>query len=262
MSSGTLTKEARVRLKPDTTEARVRLKPDTTEARVRLKPDTTSGGDQVRLKPDTTREQQVRDQVGLQPWQFFVLAALGLATAVTFMVRGQGVIPIVMLSVLMGTTAIAGFAALRLVRPLVAEDEDHTPMIGDRTRAALEREKMLALRAIKELDFDRAMGKLSDSDWKDMSGRLRARAARLIRQLDAGSHYREQIERDVAKRLTTGGDARLKPSRSDEDARLKESRPDNNSSAKTSIERVCVACTTANDADARFCKSCGNQLVG
>jgi hypothetical protein len=250
MSSGTLTKEARVRLTPD----------------------TTSGGDQVRLKPDITREQQVQDQVGLQPWQFFVLAALGLATAVTFMVRGQGVIPIVMLSVLMGTTAIAGFAALRLVRPLVAEDEDHTPMIGDRTRAALEREKMLALRAIKELDFDRAMGKLSDSDWKDMSGRLRARAARLIRQLDAGSHYREQIERDVAKRLTTGGDARLKPSRSDEgarvkasrpdDARLKESRPDNNSSAKTSAERVCVACTTANDADARFCKTCGNQLVG
>ena len=226
MSSGTLTKEARVRLKPATTEAR------------------------VRLKPATTRGQQVRDEGGLQPWQFFVLAALGLATAVTFMVRGQGLIPIVMLSVLMGTTAIAGFAALRLVRPLVAEDEDPTPMIGDRTRAALEREKMLALRAIKELDFDRAMGKLSDSDWKDMSGRLRARAARLIRQLDAGSHYREQIERDVAKRLAHADD------------RLKVSRPDNNDSAKTSAERVCLVCNTTNDADARFCKDCGQKLAG
>ena len=236
MSSGTLTKEARVRLKPDTTEERVRLKPDTT------------GG------------QQVRDEGGLQPWQFFVLAALGLATAVTFMVRGQGLIPIVMLSVLMGTTAIAGFAALRLVRPLVAEDEDHTPMIGDRTRAALEREKMLALRAIKELDFDRAMGKLSDSDWKDMSGRLRARAARLIRQLDAGSHYREQIERDVAKRLAHGDD-RLKASRPD-DARMKDPRPDNNDSAKTSAERVCLVCNTTNDTDARFCKNCGEKLAG
>jgi hypothetical protein len=236
MSSGTLTKEARVRLKSD-----------------------TSGGDQVRLKPDTTRGQQVRDQGGLQPWQFFVLAALGLATAVTFMVRGQGVIPIVMLSVLMGTTAIAGFAALRLVRPLVAEDEDHTPMIGDRTRAALEREKMLALRAIKELDFDRAMGKLSDSDWKDMSGRLRARAARLIRQLDAGSHYREQIERDVAKRLTHV-DARPTPSRAD-DTHLKHSQPENRGSAETSAERVCTACTTANDTDAKFCKNCGKKLL-
>ena len=32
-------------------------------------------------------------------------------------------------------------------------------MVGQRTRAALEREKILTLRAIKELEFDRAMGK-------------------------------------------------------------------------------------------------------
>ena len=76
-------------------------------------------------------------------------------------------------------------------------------MIGQRTRVALEREKMLALRSIKELEFDRAMGKLSDSDWHEMSGRLRARASRLMRQLDAGSGYRDQIERDLAKRLGT-----------------------------------------------------------
>ena len=63
-------------------------------------------------------------------------------------------------------------------------------MVGQRTRAALEREKLLTLRAIKELEFDRAMGKLSDEDWQEMSGRLRARAARLIRQLDAGAGYR------------------------------------------------------------------------
>ena len=78
-------------------------------------------------------------------------------------------------------------------------------MVGQRTRVALEREKMLTLRSIKELEFDRAMGKLSDEDWHEMSGRLRARAARLMRQLDAGAGYREQIEQDLAKRL--GDDA-------------------------------------------------------
>jgi hypothetical protein len=289
----------------------------TKEGRVRLKPDATGTHDQPDRGDRRSRPADAGLQTdhGLQPWQFFVLAALGLATAATFMVRGQGVIPIVMLSVLMGTTAIAGFAALRLVRPLVAEDEDHTPMVGDRTRAALEREKMLALRAIKELDFDRAMGKLSESDWKEMSGRLRSRAARLIRQLDAGAYYREQIERDVAKRLTSAGDARLKPSRSDDHARLKPSRSDDDSrlkasrsdedarlkparaeddvrlkaspsdddarlkpsrsddrrpkeshaddigSANASAERACLACATANDADARFCKNCGTKLL-
>src|SRR6185295_12953390 len=92
-------------------------------------------------------------------------------------------------------------AALRTLRPLVTAEEDRTAMFGHRTRAALEREKMLALRAIKELEFDRAMGKVSDTDWQEMSGRLRTRATRLMRQLDAGVGYRAQIERDLAKRL-------------------------------------------------------------
>jgi hypothetical protein len=258
MSSEILTDTVRVRLKPDTTEAnQVRLKPDTTGDR---RPhQTNSSGVQ-------TDDGRVRGQAhqGLEPWQFFVLAALGLATAVMFTVSGQGVIPIVMLSVLLGTAALAGLAALRLVRPLVSDHEDRTAMIGERTRAALEREKLLALRAIKELDFDRAMGKLSESDWKEMSGRLRTRAARLIRQLDAGSGYRAQIERDVAKRLAA--DARSakasaeRPSGSDDDTRLKDSRSDDAGSVKVSAARVCAACSTENDSDARYCKQCGQKV--
>ncbi len=52
--------------------------------------------------------------------------------------------------------------------PLVSPQEDRTAMIGERTRVALEREKMLTLRAIKELEFDRAMKKLSDEDFREM----------------------------------------------------------------------------------------------
>ena len=51
------------------------------------------------------------------------------------------------------------------------------------------------------------MGKLSEADFKEMSGRLRARAARLMRQLDAGAGYREQIERDSRRRLAAQQDA-------------------------------------------------------
>jgi hypothetical protein len=178
-----------------------------------------------------------KDQ-GLQPWQFFVLGALGCATAVTFIARGQGVSSIILLSILMGTAALVGLGALRALRPLVSADDDRTPMIGQRTRAALEREKMLALRSIKELEFDRAMGKLSDADWQEMSGRLRARAARLMRQLDAGGGYRERIEHDLAKRLEKTPDVL----------------------PKASAEHACAACETANDADARFCKACGAKL--
>jgi hypothetical protein len=222
---------------------------------VRLTQDTTETNNQAPLKTeDSAGKSSDRADQRLQPWQFFVLVALGLATATTFVVRGQGVIPVVMLSVLMGTTALAGMAALRLLRPLVTDEEDRTPMIGERTRAALEREKVLALRAIKELDFDRAMGKVSESDWTEMSGRLRARAARLIRQLDAGSGYRERIERDIARRLASD-ESRSRSRASTETAAVART-------AAASVLRVCSACSIANDADARFCKNCGQKLDG
>jgi hypothetical protein len=212
---------------------------------------------------------------GLQPWQFFVLAALGCATAVTYIARGQGSMPIILLGLLMGAAALVGYASLRTVRPLVSHEDDRTVMIGQRTRVALEREKMLALRSIKELEFDRAMGRLSDEDWKEMSGRLRTRAARLIRQLDAGTGYREQIERDLAKRLEATADARLKGSRSnDVPTSAQRATPVAQSasldagsasldagSASLSGERVCASCETQNDPDARFCKACGQAIA-
>src|SRR5436309_2208040 len=148
--------------------------------------------------------------------------------------------------------AAVGIAVLRMVRPLVSSEEDRTVMIGHRTRAALEREKHLTLRAIKELEFDRAMGKLAEADFQEMSTRLRMRAAGLLRQLDAGSGYRDQIERDLA--------ARLKGSRYDSgsagshnemqtdtgSARLSAERIAGEREA--SAERLCANCSTVNDA--------------
>src|SRR4051812_39558419 len=61
---------------------------------------------------------------GLEPWQFFVLAALGCATAALFATRGQGVTAVVMLTLMMAATALAGMAVLRAIRPLVAPEDD------------------------------------------------------------------------------------------------------------------------------------------
>ena len=170
---------------------------------------------------------------GLQAWQFFVLAGLVCATAATFMARGQSVSAIVLVTVLMAAAAIVGMAVFRTVRPLVFGDEDRTAMVGQRTRIALEREKALVLKSIKELEFDKAMGKLSESDFQEMSGRLRTRATRLMRQLDAGG-YRAQVEQDLAKRIGT--------------------------TPEPQAAGFCSACGVARDADAKFCKSCGAKL--
>ena len=70
----------------------------------------------------------------------------------------------------------------------------------------LEREKKTLLKAIKEAEFDREMGKLSKSDADEMIGIYRARAIEVIRELDnleagAAGTVREQIEREVRARL-------------------------------------------------------------
>jgi hypothetical protein len=112
------------------------------------------------------------------------------------------------------------------------------PLLGGRTRAVLERDKALTLRAIKELEFDRAMGKVADADFAEMRARLRARALRLIQQLEGASTYREMIERDLRDRPETV-----------------EAPPD-------STAPTCPQCATVNEADARFCKMCGHALRG
>jgi pyruvate/2-oxoacid:ferredoxin oxidoreductase beta subunit len=192
------------------------------------------------LETSTEPAQPDQPEQGLQAWQFFVLAGLACATVATFMARGQSVASIVLLTVLMGATTIVGIAALRTLRPLFFHYDDRTAMVGQRTRAALEREKLFVLRSIKELEFDRAMGKLSDSDWQEMSGRLRTRAARLIRQLDAGAGYRAQVEQDLIRRVGAAT----------EDAAVN----------RSAVARFCGQCGAAGDADAKFCKQCGARL--
>ncbi|MGE0447585.1 MAG: zinc ribbon domain-containing protein [Vicinamibacterales bacterium] len=172
----------------------------------------------------------------LQPWQFFTLAGLIGATIVVFISRGHTPAGIVLLSLVIFAAAAVGIAAWRAFAPFAGKlDIDGPPMLVGRTRAALEREKSLVLRTIKELEFDRAMGKVSEKDFADMSARLRARAARLIRQLDAGASYRDQIKQEIETRV--GRAATSKP---------------------TTIE--CPHCGTTNDSDAKFCKSCGASL--
>ena len=201
----------------------------------------------------------------LHPWQLFTLAGLIGATIVVFMSRGQSAAGIILLSCAVFAAAFVGLAALRTFLPLAGRTFSTGPeLLGGRTRAALEREKTLVLRSIKELEFDRGMGKVSEKDFGEMSARLRARAARLMRQLDAGSVYREQIEKEIEKRV--GG--RRAGSQTQDPAYPIAGpvpRPATGSGRPDPVEErsgpaVCGACSTPNDPDARFCKSCGARM--
>ncbi len=187
----------------------------------------------------------------LRPWQFFLLAGMLGATAVVIVATGQSPASIVILSLTVVSAGLVGLGLYRTVLPLVSPTGEETPpLIGGRTRAALEREKALVLRSIKELEFDHAMGKVAVADFDDMSGRLRARAFGLMQQLDAGGGYRALIERELEKRLASTL-AAAEPKA--------ETKPSLHASREAT---ACASCGVVNDADARFCKGCGTKRAG
>ena len=199
----------------------------------------------------------------LQPWQFFTLAGLMGATIVVFLSEGQSPAAIILLSFVIFGAAAVGVAAWRMFSPLAGEDAPAGPQIfGGRTRAALEREKSLVLRSIKDLEFDYAMGKVSDKDFAEMGARLRGRAAGLLRQLDAGNGYREAIQLELDKRIGKSSRAARTVKGPREEPKPEQSRGPEGSAppAQKPTTKICLSCCTVNDVDARFCKGCGYQM--
>jgi len=139
---------------------------------------------------------------GFRPTHLFTIFSLVAAGGGVLAVGGASPAHAAFVTLAIGSVGVAAYWLYRAVWPLVARGGDAGPeMLGGRTRAALEREKAATLRAIKELEFDRAMRKMSETDFQEMSMRLRSRAVGLIKQLDMGSAgYRELIERDLAAR--------------------------------------------------------------
>jgi hypothetical protein len=191
---------------------------------------------------------------GFRAWHFFVLVSLAASTAAVLLSRRSSPEHLILLSFTIGAAGLAAAALYRMLAPLALRDVSQlSDRPSERARAALEREKALVLRSIKELEFDRAMGKVSPADFDEMAGRLRARAITLMKQVDAGgSGYRELIERELQQRLKAraAGPATAAPPAAE---------PSTVSADNAS--RNCAACETVNDHDAAFCKRCGSALA-
>jgi hypothetical protein len=110
-------------------------------------------------------------------------------------------------------------------------------------RKELTREKQALLKALKELEFDHEMGKVSDKDYNDISTQYRARAVGVMRRLDeAAQDYAKLLEKDLA-------------------ARRGQATKDTGQANPTAAPDVCATCHTKNDADAEFCKKCGAKIA-
>ena len=132
-----------------------------------------------------------------------------------------------MLALLVGTVLAVGALAYVLFPLLIAS----TPAIR-RPRAATapttapEQEAVVALR---EIEFDRATGKLSDADYDELKARYTARALEAIRSSSAGPAD------DAAEAAVLAYRARIKS---------------------------CARCGPRPEPDATYCSSCGSFLPG
>ncbi len=179
------------------------------------------------MSSGTSTERPAAAPGSLQPSHFYLIASMVAATAAVMTSRNTHPLALLLLS---GAALSAGLIGLALHRSVVGFFSLGTRSAAppsERMVEMLQREKALVLRSIKELEFDHAMGKISDADFKDIGGRLRTRALALMQDIERAAQVKEAATRATTRVVT---------------------------------DSTCDACGKTNDDDARFCKHCGARL--
>lgn len=175
-----------------------------------------------------------------------------LATALLVLIGG----------VLLGTIAIF-WASLRVLSgdaPLAPELEalDRSAYGVD---ALASRRKML-VRALKDLENERAVGKLEDADYEQIAGTYREELKEVLRRIDATLEPHRAKAEELARAYLVKAGLAEGSYRGEAPADER----DEDSASKTATEpeaarRVCPKCEASNEPDAKFCKECATSLL-
>ena len=172
------------------------------------------------------RPAPVAEPAPFKAWHFFILLAMLGATVAVVLARDTHPVALLLLTAAVVCAGLVGIAVHSAVSGFFARGAVPEPLKAS-VREELLREKSLVLRSLKELEFDKHMGKVSDADYAEISGRLRARALALMADLD-------RTPEDVPAAAAVRPPAAL-----------------------GDTATTCAACGTTNDPDAKFCKQCG-----
>ena len=161
--------------------------------------------------------------------------------------------------------ALVGMAALWLVlRPLLGP-----PRGPDLVQEPIDPEETprgVALLALKEIEFDRETGKLSDADYRYLKDKYTAEALEAIRN-EEGAAVPDDVEALIAHRVralrsaaaTAPPDAPACPScgpRPEPDAVYCST-----CGGRLPAPAACANCGAALSPDSRFCEGCGNRVA-
>jgi hypothetical protein len=175
------------------------------------------------------------------PWLTWALPLVSVAAALvmggiygvgTALLTLAGGVLLIVISILWASVrTLSGDAAITLEEALA---------LGAPTAA--EEQKRAVLQALKDLEFERSVGKIAEPDYQELVARYRTEAKRLLRAVDEDlAPLRDKAAAYVAEQLGT-------------------ERPKRSKAPKKADDPVCPSCRTENDTDAAFCKKCGAKL--
>jgi hypothetical protein len=138
------------------------------------------------------------------------VVATGLLSSIqlAFLVLAAGVMVLAITLVWTSVQSLTGSASLGFEEAL-----------GMGAPSKAEEEKRSVLRALKDLEYERSVGKISPEDYAELSAKYRAEAKRLIQTLDETlAPARAEVEKALQKRLDKAGLAGALPEPSREKA--------------------------------------------
>lgn len=193
-----------------------------------------------------TTENTFKELPRWTPWAVFALV-IGIAVVLTVR-NGLGAALIVLAG---SSLVLCIWLAFRAVQTVTEPDD--LSLLVELPPTPAQARKQTALRALKDLDFEKAIGNLNEADFADLERRYREEAKRAMREVD---EERAELRARAEKLASQALDEEPEPS------------PDPTptpAAAPASIRArektaTCTECDTKNEPDARFCKQCGAKM--
>ncbi len=194
----------------------------------------------------TTDKTDARDELARYvPW---IAGAIAVTVAVPVgLTRGAPSVALWFAFVALASAVLLFWEALRTaLDPAAPGDEDATDDEG--APAELEARKKAALQALRDIDFERSIGRLSDEDHAALEKKYRDEARAAMKAIDEGLGPWLKRADEMLARAEKGVVAKA------------EVKTEEKIEAKADAH-ACPKCETVNDADAVFCKKCGTRVA-
>lgn len=160
----------------------------------------------------------------------------------------EGALPLVV-----GTGLAVGALAL-VLSPLISSlDESEAPSRGARADRESDDRPVTAVDALREIEFDRATGKLSDTDYASLKARYTRDALAELRASQGGGAIGAALGTPSAPASAPLGIATGMTSDDPVEAAIQRARVH---------VRECTVCGPRPESDASYCSSCGRYLPG